>query len=251
MNHNISSLCIFYDEGSREHVKGFAAHHGLPIYQVDIATNTWHTVLLQGQGGTEDMTVLLLSNIDEDRLNTALKPEIRACVEATSRCVGLDDKIFSRIEDNHAFLSLTTASAYDTQVALHFTRWISHKIKIDDNLLSNLELCLQEAMANGLIHGNMGIDKTLPDNFHDLGAYGEKVRNKLSDDTYGQLRVEISARWDDDFIDISVVDHGAGFNTTDPIQKSVTGLGLSLIRGMVKSLDITENGRKIIMRFAR
>lgn len=228
---------ILCDGVSPEAVTEFASQHGLTV--------------LGANSAAPMPCILVLSDACEQRLSSALRAPVRACFEATPEGHGMTANALERMNACQLLLSLTTSTAYKTPLAQFVSRWISQSTHIEVDLISNLELAIQEALANALIHGNMGFKKTLPDSFHGLSQYGQDVEHRLTDQKHGQLRIELSSCWDDESVSISILDNGAGFDITAPVEKSVTGWGLSLIRKLALSVDVTEGGRKITMRFAR
>lgn len=243
----IYQLCS--DGAPPETVRGFADRHGLKVVNV-AADGSLQTdgAGPRADGAKKPTLIRLLADVNEDRLANALNPWIRACLEAPC---DRNQELLPAISRSNIFLSLTTATAYKMEVARHFSRWLAKHLDLSEDILFGLELSLQEALANGILHGNMGLKKTLPDNYHDLAPYGEMIRSKLNDLEHGQLHIEISACWGDELIEISVLDHGAGFDIEAPIKKGVTGWGLSLIRKMAETVYVTDGGRKITMSFAR
>ncbi|OHC75400.1 MAG: hypothetical protein A3G18_05725 [Rhodospirillales bacterium RIFCSPLOWO2_12_FULL_58_28] len=233
-------------------IREFAVRHGLDILDAAADGPPPINSARHGPGDAKKTTLIkLLADIDENRLAEALNPQIRACLEASAAGINFNRELLPVISQSNIFLSLTTATAYKIEVARHFSRWLAKHLNLSEDILFGLELSLQEALANGILHGNMGLKKTLPDDYHDLAPYGEMIRSKLNDLEHGQLHIEISARWGGDFIEMSVLDHGAGFDINAPIKKGITGWGLSLIRKMAETVFVTDGGRKITMRFAR
>ena len=254
MNGGRSSLNLLYGAMLPPSVAEFAQSKGLTTTQVTVdeeggdANVGVHISIASTKGAG---CVFVASEVTEHGLDLVMLPTVCACVEATPAYSGFDDEVLGRIQDNDVYLSLTTASAYKNEIALHFYRWIASKIDLNDDLCMKLELALQEAMANGLLHGNMGLDKTLPDSFHDLSAYGEEIRGKLDSDENGQKRIEVWASWGAADLTVSILDHGAGFEAKAPSESGVTGWGLCLIESLASSIDITEGGRMMTMRFER
>ncbi len=237
-----ASLALLYADSLPDNVAEFAQSNGMSTAQVSVNDTC---------NDARDTNVFIISDVTEQRLDQVLVPSVDACIEATSNFCGMDEDVVGRIVDNDIFISLTTASAYSNELALHFYRWIAAKIELNEALAGNLELALQEALANGLIHGNMGLNKTLPDSFHDLESYSETVHQKLDSEDAGQKRIEVWGKWNAEELEISILDHGAGFDVNAPVEKSVTGWGLNLIRHLTKEIAITDNGCKMTMRFER
>lgn len=247
----LSSLDLLYGAVLPPSVADFAQSKGLSTTQVHVEDGESHGVHISTISPDGHGAVFVASEVTEHGLDLVMIPTVRACVEATRDFCGFDDEVLGRIQANDLYLSLTTASAYKNEIALHYYRWIASKIDLNDDLAMKLELALQEAMANGLIHGNMGLDKTLPDSFHELGAYGDEVRGKLDSAENGQKRIEVWARWDADELTVSILDHGAGFEAKEPSDSGVTGWGLCLIESLTAGIAITEGGRMMTMWFER
>ena len=228
---------ILCDGVPKDLVAEFAATHGMSVVDEPVGAQAPH--------------ILVLSDASESRLSSALHAGVRGCFEVVDGAHGMNAEALDRLHACRLFLSLSTATAYRTQLAPLVSGWIAQTANISADLTSNLELAIQEALANALIHGNLGLEKTLPDSFRDLDHYGEDVRHRLGDHEHGQLRIELASCWSDETIEISILDHGAGFDVDAAHDSGVTGWGLTLIRQMALSVDVTDGGRKITMRFAR
>lgn len=121
-------------------------------------------------------------------------------------------------------------------------------------------MAVTEAVSNGAIHGNLEVS------FNDCGkdwesavaqfsAYYDAIEERLNDRCFADRRIECAARWDDDQIEVSICDHGQGFDflfqTKKPSARGAFGRGLQIINAVANSVEISQGGRRITMIFTR
>ena len=99
--------------------------------------------------------------------------------------------------------------------------------KIDEDTLSDIRLCAEEAIRNAIVHGNRSNKK---------------------------LHVKVNYRLENDRIIIEVEDEGAGFDprkiadpTGDDNIMKESGRGICLIKRLMDKVDFNQKGNKIRM----
>ncbi|KAF0112709.1 MAG: hypothetical protein FD149_2373 [Rhodospirillaceae bacterium] len=118
-----------------------------------------------------------------------------------------------------------------------------------------METALQEALANALVHGNLGLASDMRDDFHQYEHFCTLLKTRLQA-CEGRRRVEIAATWKDGWLEVSVMDHGEGFvetipeETTTPAAGRLVLHGLGIIRSLASTVAFADAGRRLIMRFA-
>ncbi|MFV8833635.1 fused response regulator/phosphatase [Aquisalimonas sp.] len=116
---------------------------------------------------------------------------------------------------------------------------------------------MAELYSNALEHGVLGLDsslKTSPDGFT---AYYENRCSALSALSSGFLRIQVGRGRDDrgELLRIRVTDSGAGFDygrllrDETPVDASLSGRGIKLLRGMCDSLCYFGRGNQVEARF--
>lgn len=152
---------------------------------------------------------------------------------------------------------LSTRSAYHLPVARKFVTSLRHRGLIGDSIASSVEMAVQEAFANSLIHGNLELDTgghLSMDRFKELG---EETERRLASAHYGARAMVLTARRrKNGHIVITINDQGNGFippdeKATPNIDRKDTtfGRGLPLIRSLCQSVNFLRGGRTIELTF--
>jgi len=156
--------------------------------------------------------------------------------------------------------SVTTALAYRTHFSKRICEYLAKVAGMSEETHSLALTALSEAVLNGVIHGNLELEALVADDDQGgaLEAFQEHYRavhQRLEDQTYADRRIEFSARWDNDEIEISVGDQGPGYHghisTGDNIARGPSGRGLQIIEKVARTVEVSEGGRKITMTFSR
>ncbi|MEQ1706648.1 MAG: ATP-binding protein [Rickettsiales bacterium] len=147
-------------------------------------------------------------------------------------------------------LSLTTASCYNANVSDIVTECIDRRFYLNNFKFEEIKTCLQEAIMNALIHGNLQVGKDFR-SAKDLYEYQTKVRKRLVIDGYRLRRLNIMVWKKNDYIQIAVGDEGDGFSIPDtPYDESLpSGRGFMLIRSMSDNMWVGEDRRTLFMTF--
>lgn len=201
--------------------------------------------------GAEQL-VVLLGDLDEDRLVRALRPPAMACVEAGAALKPL----LAELSRHGLMLSLTTATAYRLEAAQAFCDALAARTKADKKLRQAMELALHEAMVNAMVHGNLEIGSLPKDSLDDFVRFCESIETRLGDPRFGDRRVDVRAEWCGDFIELVVQDHGRGYDTTSVLRRPValdqkSGRGLFLIKDLCETVAVADGGRRLAMTFRR
>ena len=158
---------------------------------------------------------------------------------------------------HHLLVCLSTRSAYHLPVARKFVTALRHRGLIKEATAPAVEMAVQEAFANSLIHGNLALTtsgRLSMDRFNELG---DETKKRLASTTYGDRAIVLTAKKrKNGHIVISINDQGAGFTprketdeTTMPGQESTFGRGLPLIKSLCHSVTFARGGRTIKLTF--
>jgi anti-sigma regulatory factor (Ser/Thr protein kinase) len=198
--------------------------------------------------------VLLVSDIDRASLAAALKEPYSALVEVGADEEPIGDWAAVAISAAGFYLSLTTATGFGLQVAALISDELVARNVVSLEQRSVVELCLQEAVANAIVHGNLGIASTAKDHPEGYRIFSQLVNDRLSDPVLRRRRTDIFTRWSGRILDISVADQGAGFDTSvipteiDGVSRS--GRGFVFMRALAGRVVVTDGGRCTSLRFA-
>jgi DNA-binding response OmpR family regulator/anti-sigma regulatory factor (Ser/Thr protein kinase) len=115
----------------------------------------------------------------------------------------------------------------------------------------SLNIALNEAILNSLIHGNFQISSQIKQ--EDWSKFDELVQLRGKDPNFNQKQIKLSYRATEDFLEFSIEDEGKGFdvsklnefNETDMLLES--GRGILLIRSFMDEVHWNEKGNRITM----
>lgn len=240
----MSSPLVICGSGlSPDRAQKIAEHHNLKILADGVAPNA----------KTNSDAISLLGVVTQDSLNAALRAPARACYEVS----GYDEGDFatwlnvSSAPSTILSISLSTASAYAIDLTLAFCTALSDRVVIPETHRGDMELALQEALSNAILHGNLEVDGFLRASAEDFAVYTQTIQDRLTNLPYGARRIELAADWTDDEITISLHDQGPGYKEPPMLETSKNNRGLELIGQLAASVEVLDNGRHIVMKFAR
>lgn len=154
---------------------------------------------------------------------------------------------------------LSTQSAYHLPIARKFVTALRRRGVLHDKIAPTLEIAVQEAFSNSLLHGNMEIDTTGHLSMEKFNALEQTTRERLADPDFGHRAIILAARQltETHGVEIFIHDQGRGFIPPQngelramPGSDSTFGRGLSLIRTLCNDLGFERDGRTIRMRFS-
>lgn len=150
------------------------------------------------------------------------------------------------------FLSITTLSCYHVSLARIFCNTLSVRFLLGDSIKSDITTCLQEAIMNAMLHGNLAIRGE----FHTKSgffAYHTEIEQRLNLPEYREKRIYIRAWHQKNHLQISVSDDGNGFELPDfssPTNNQFpSGRGLMFIHAMSDTVWLEEDRKTLSMKF--
>lgn len=148
-------------------------------------------------------------------------------------------------------LTVRTDIAYRIGIAELFTAELDKLLGLRDEV-TGIRLALHEAVANAVLHGNMGIS----DGRASVDAFGDfcaQIEQRLRDPEVQARTVGLSARWTEAHLHISVTDQGNGFSETGHRASDVAayGRGLLLMREFARSATWHQRRRTLELVFDR
>ncbi len=200
---------------------------------------------------SNDPMTVVLPHIDDQGLGRALRRAGRACVEA-----GTED--FIEHIDGILVLGLTTASAFSTDAGTILADLLIERGLIDEARRSDLRLALHEALANGLLHGNLELhshNAQTPAAFLENAAL---LESRLASPDYARRPIAIAISLNPSFVEIAITDSGKGYSpeflSAPPSDRSAgdrVGHGLMLLARHSDGLRFEAGGRRVILSFQR
>lgn len=150
-------------------------------------------------------------------------------------------------------LSLTTATAFAVQSPVAVCDALERRGILPERRRSAVELCLHEAVANALVHGNVGVPADTRDQPDGFRLFGERVTAALRDPAVRRRRVDILARWGEGALDLAVVDEGGGFDPAVLARPTKgfarSGRGFVFMRALANAVAVRDGGRCTLLHF--
>jgi hypothetical protein len=194
--------------------------------------------------------VLVNSRFDDKSLAQALKAP---CVGGFE--IGPDNSVFQTValpwlKQDGLALIVSTVTAFNCDLTRLLCQSVATRLELNQDQLVDMEIAIQEAIANGLVHGNLGIDSSRRASIETFDDHCRLTEERLADPEYGQRRLFLLVRWDSKYVEFTIRDEGGGYNAcmTDV---RYSGRGLKLITGLAESVFSTDCGRSITLRFSR
>jgi len=148
------------------------------------------------------------------------------------------------------FLLMTTRTVHDFDLAAPLSvAWRSRYDFADDQAM-DMELALQEALANAVLHGNLGLDSSWRAKAN-LRDFAILQRERLDNPEYGLRMVAVASYRQGDCLQVIVTNEGPGFDwlraAAPQKLQSDCARGLSLIHRLSLETEFSDNGCQISM----
>ncbi|HYD30471.1 MAG TPA: ATP-binding protein [Azospirillaceae bacterium] len=196
---------------------------------------------------------LLLSDISGETLEQALRQPFTGYVELDGDNDTVDDGVLAALATQCFYLSLTTATAMGMRSAVLVCDALHERGVLSKARRPNIELCLHEAVANALVHGNLGVPSSVKAQPEGYKLFSQLIHDRLEDAAARRRRVEIFARWDDESLVLGVADQGGGFDLAclpaKNDENAPSGRGFLFMRELTTSVNVTDGGRCTSMCF--
>lgn len=237
-----SPVATLYGDGiAPERLGEIAARHGLVV---------------SGDGaptvGQQTESILLLDAVDHERLNRCVTAPYTAFIEVIGAADPLAGEMMATIKKSHLLFSLRTSTAYQMDSAALICEALTSRGILSVMKRSDVELSLHETISNAVVHGNLALASNMKGDAANFAKFAQELQSRMSSPD-ADKRVNIIATWDSEFLDISVVDNGQGYDesklpaNTDPFAPA--GRGLAIIRSLTLAMNVTHGGRVTTLRF--
>lgn len=203
------------------------------------------------------LDALLLEEIDGESLRESLNQPCGVFVEVTDDDDDaiLDDALWTAASVHGFFLSLTTGTAIGLSSAVLVCDALAARAVLAPARRADVELCLHEAIANGLVHGNLAIDSALKNGPDGYKVFSALMQARLEDPQARRRRIEIFARWDERSLEIGTTDQGQGFDVAalpaNTGNQARSGRGFVFMRNLADRVILCDGGRTTVLRFPR
>jgi hypothetical protein len=200
---------------------------------------------------------LLLGPLEEWRLALGLAPEFSGFVELGHGMPEPPPHLWEECLESAGAggvaMLLTTASAYAHDVPCPFMASLSRRFPTAA-CLPAMEMALYEAVANAIIHGNLGVDSSLRSSAAGLREYRDTLARALADPVLAGRRLAVCCYPAGKALRLSVHDEGAGWDmetqlATVASNADKSGRGVDLIRQISTAMRTIDNGRQLVMDF--
>lgn len=123
---------------------------------------------------------------------------------------------------------------------------------IDDRDRMRIQVALEEALLNSIIHGNLEVSSRLREVEGD--AFENAITERKSLEPFRSRRVTLTAEYTHDGAMFKIRDEGPGFDvekvrnpTEDDAIALASGRGILLMRSFMDSIDYSDRGNEVIM----
>ncbi|NBX03590.1 MAG: ATP-binding protein [Alphaproteobacteria bacterium] len=148
------------------------------------------------------------------------------------------------------FVLLLTPSTYHLPVAQKLSAALMKRFLLPHEMMIPLETCLQEALLNAVIHGNLAVDSRFQ-TLSGFESFCSLIETRLAKAPYCNRRITISAWCDTGHLTLCVADEGDGFRFHKglPEDGMPHGRGMYLIRSLASDVWIGDDRRSLFMTF--
>jgi hypothetical protein len=205
---------------------------------------------LPADGGLDGATVLAAS-LDDEHFGEILARGASTCIEIGSLDVPDVAALMRLAQSSSIFISLTTVSAYRFQLAFRVVQALAHWQPLGEERCYDMELALQEAISNAVVHGNLSVHSLENPSLNALERFSSEIAERLADPELANRRLKVAALLGEGEITIDVIDQGSGFKPGSRKSSVASGRGISLIETLVSGWELLDEGRRIRLRFDR
>lgn len=201
----------------------------------------------------EWVAALLAHDCDREALAAALRERVSHIIELSDDGGAGETWLGVPPDDQSIYLSLCTTTAMSAQPAMLICDTLTERGVLPLDRRAPVELCLHEAVANGVTHGNLGVDSSAKDQPEGYRVFSQLINDRLRDPQCRARRIDVYVRWRDGQVLMSVADEGNGFDVGElrlqPDGAARSGRGFLFMRALADGLTIGDGGRCTTLRF--
>jgi CheY-like chemotaxis protein len=213
-------------------------------------------VVLMTAYGNEDLAIKALRGGAANYVpkRTLARDLVRALTEVADAVAGEQhrERLLDCLQGVEKRFDLDNDPALVPPLVQHLQQYFSPLHLGDENTRIRVGIALEEALLNGLYHGNLEVDSELRDG-GGVGYY-EQAERRRQQPPYSGRRLHLDASLNREAARFVVRDEGPGFDTaslpdpTDPANlEKPSGRGLLLIRTFMDEVHYNDRGNQITM----
>ncbi|MEJ0072006.1 MAG: ATP-binding protein [Pseudomonadota bacterium] len=123
---------------------------------------------------------------------------------------------------------------------------------ITAGMASKVSGATQEAIANAVLHGNLGLNPAGAE--EDFDAFHRAIAARLTEPDVARRRVTVDISWTAAEVTIEIGDEGDGFEPPDADSMALTvaasGRGMTIMRSLASRIAFKDGGRRTVLGFA-
>ncbi len=237
--------------GSPAHLYGEGVDHET---LARVATECGFVPTPEGEkpNGSGSPGVLLLASPAIAGIGEWLSCPVQAYVELIEGEPAINPETLETIRSSRLCFSLATSTAFTLDSAAMVCEALVARGILTPMRRSDVELSLHETISNAVVHGNLAIESNTKGDVANFARFAQSLQSSMKSPE-ARLRVDIAATWDHEFLDITVIDKGKGYDAsklpTDVDPFAPAGRGLAIIRSLALSMNVTHGGRITTLRF--
>ena len=194
--------------------------------------------------------LMLTSCFGEDSVKACLvAPYVGGCEIDEASWTTPGHRMLAHLRAGGMAMSVSTVSAYQCDLAITFTTALCRRHAELAAHSEEIDRAVHEMMANALVHGNLEVASPRP-GMDGFDAYCKALDHALADPALQRRRVEISALYAQNTLEIAVLDHGPGYDARNVTRMEIEAAprqhGLAIITSTAP-LRIEDEGRCAIL----
>lgn len=200
----------------------------------------------------EGRNVLVISKKSVETLTPWLSRPINSYLELIDGEADINPETLELLTTSQLCFSLATSTAFLNDCAALACEALVARGVLTPMRRGDLELSLHETVSNAIVHGNLSIQSNMKGDITNFAKFAQGLQEQMTSPK-ANLRVDVSASWDNEFLDVTVADKGKGYDASklpknsDPFAPA--GRGLAIIRSLALSMNVTQGGRVTTLRF--
>jgi len=206
----------------------------------------------------KDARALLVGEADQVDLANALTAPYQGFLElGLDNLAGVGAACYDAVRGGGLALSLSTHTVYGADLVTPLAAAVRGRLaKAGLNAAGvMIELCLNEAISNAVIHGNLAVGSEMRGSRDGVTRFGAALSARLADPDLAGRRIEITFRRDGPTgFCLTVGNQGEGFDVESHLARKVEprakhGRGIPLIAKIARSVTSADSGRSLVMGF--
>lgn len=201
-----------------------------------------------------DHAVLVMGTMTTERLGPVVAMPYRGYVEYRADDPTVSGRVVEALSAGDLTLSLTTPTAFAlVDTAKVFCDALVARGALAGPPRAAVELALHETVANGILHGNLGLLEGPTVDARLYEDFCSRLQTRLESPEARRRWLTITARWSDSNLTLTVDDEGAGYEAGDRPRRvadgAASGRGLTIMRDLATAVTVAKGGRSTCLSF--